>query len=261
VRSPAVTAALALLLLAAPARAQLERDRRDTLRVCADPNALPYSDAAGRGFENRLAAMLAADLRVPLETVWYPATAGFVRNTLAARKCDLVLGTASGEAIMLNTNPYYRSAYALVARAGSGLDLAALAAGKLRHRRVGVVERTPGAAIATALGIDDIATFELLTQPDGAPPAQRAVEAVRDGALDAALLWGPVAGYFAKDAAPALTVALLPDGTAGQRTEFSIAMGLRPGEPEWKAWLNTWIAANRDRIATLLVGFAIETIE
>lgn len=248
-------------LAAAPAGAQLERVSRGVLRVCADPNALPFSRADGTGFENRIAAMIAADLRVPLETVWYPATVGFVRNTLSARTCDLVLGTASGGTAMLNTNPYYRSAYALVARADSGLDIAALQAGRLRHRRVGVVERTPGAAIATALGIEDVATYDLLTQPDGLPPAQLAVQAVRDGVLDAAFIWGPVAGYFARGSDPLLSVLALPDGTAGQRTEFNIAMGLRAGEPEWKAWLNAWIAANHERIRATLSEFAIETIE
>ena len=100
----------------------VELPKRDALRVCADPNLLPFSNDKLEGFENKIAAMIGEELGVPVVYTWWPQTIGFVRNTLRARKCDIVMGAASGEGLMQNTNPYYRSVYSLVYRESAGLQ-------------------------------------------------------------------------------------------------------------------------------------------
>src|ERR1700754_884202 len=116
-RRAAIAAALAVYLPgAALAQAAVEANDRSVLRVCADPGGLPFSDDKGEGFENRIAALLADKLGVPLQYTWYPNSVGFLRNTLHAHRCDLVAGIVSGADLVLSTNPYYRSSYVIVTR-------------------------------------------------------------------------------------------------------------------------------------------------
>ena len=114
------------------------------LRVCADPANLPFSNEQGEGFENKIAEIVAAELKIPLEYTWFPQATGFIRQTLFAKRCDVVIGYAQGDDLVLNTNPYYRSTYALVYRAGAGLDgVDSLADPRLSDKRIGVIAGTP----------------------------------------------------------------------------------------------------------------------
>ncbi len=250
---------LGLLVLAgagSPAAA-LDIGGRDAVRVCADPNLLPFSNDRGEGFENRVAEMIGRDLNLPVVYTWWPQTIGFVRNTLRARQCDLMMGTAAGEELVQNTNPYYRSIYALVYRSSANLSVRHLNDPALRGLRVGVIAGTPGASRANRNGITNIEPYQLETDTRVDNPARRAIEDVASGRTDAAIVWGPIAGYFAARQSVPLTVVPLVDEGNGARLDFAITMGVRAEEPEWKHWLNDFIARHKDEINAVLADYHV----
>ena len=230
--------------------------KRDALRVCADPNLLPFSNDKLEGYENKIAAMIGEELGVPVVYTWWPQTIGFVRNTLAARKCDIVMGAASGEGLMQNTNPYYRSVYSLVYRESAATKAKAMNDPSLRDLRFGVVTRTPGATLANMNHITNVEPYELDIDTRQDNPARRAIEDVASGKTDATVIWGPIAGYFASLQPTKLTVVPLVDEHA-TRLDFSITMGIRGDEPEWKHWLNDFIARRQGDINAVLAQYHV----
>ncbi|HYC03864.1 MAG TPA: quinoprotein dehydrogenase-associated putative ABC transporter substrate-binding protein [Azospirillaceae bacterium] len=260
IRLAPILAGLAAAGLSCAASA-VEGTSRGTLRVCADPNALPYSNEKQEGFENRLAAMIAADLGIPVAYTWWPQSMGFVRATLGARKCDIVMGTASGEQLMQNTNPYYRSTYALVHRAEGALKPTSLADPGLQGARIGVVAQTPAVDLLLRHGLTNIEPYQLIIDTRTNQPARVAVEDVASGKTDAAVIWGPLAGYWAGRQPTKLTVVPLVGTGPESRLAFNISMGIRPDEPEWKRWLNGWIKTNQPRIDALLAEYGIPVLD
>ena len=128
---------------------------------------MPFSNDKGEGFENKIAEIVAAELKIPVEYTWFPQATGFIRQTLFAKRCDVVMGYAQGDELVLNTNHYYRSTYALVYRAGTGLDgVDSLADPRLKDKRIGVVAGTPPGSIMARLGL--IAARQALSA-DGRP--------------------------------------------------------------------------------------------
>ncbi|NNG05903.1 MAG: quinoprotein dehydrogenase-associated putative ABC transporter substrate-binding protein [Inquilinus sp.] len=238
-----------------------EVSTRTELRVCADPNLPPYSTEALDGFENRLAEMIADELGIPVVYTWWPQTIGFVRNTLAARRCDLVMGTASGEELMQNTNAYYRSTYAMVYRADQDVQPETLADPYWLGKRIGVVAQTPPANLLSFYGLSNIEPYQLNIDTRADQPARRAVEDVASGATDMALIWGPIAGYFAKrQDVPLVVVPLLSDpGPA--RLQYRITMGIRGDEPDWRHWLNGFIRDHQDEINRLLASYEVPLLD
>jgi len=234
----------------------VEMPKPDALRVCADPNLLPFSNDKLEGFENRIAAMIGEELGVPVVYTWWPQTIGFVRNTLRARKCDLVMGAASGDGLMQNTNPYYRSVYSLIYRESANLQVKGISDPALRDLRFGVVAKTPGATLATMNHIVNLEPYELDVDTRQDNPARRAVEDVASGKTDATVIWGPIAGYFASLQPTRLTVLPLVD-EHGTRLDFSITMGIRGDEPEWKHWLNDFIARRQGDIDAILAQYHV----
>ncbi|WP_247881201.1 quinoprotein dehydrogenase-associated putative ABC transporter substrate-binding protein [Skermanella sp. TT6] len=247
---------VAAALLAAGTASAVELPKRDALRVCADPNLLPFSNDKLEGFENKIAAMIGEELGVPVVYTWWPQTIGFVRNTLRARKCDIVMGAASGEGLMQNTNPYYRSVYSLVYRESTGSKITAMNDPALRDMRMGVVAQTPGATLATMNRINNLEPYQLDVDTRVDNPARRAVEDVSSGKIDATVLWGPIAGYFAAQQPTKLTVVPLV-GDQGTRVEFPITMGIRVEEPEWKHWLNDFIQRRQSDIDAVLAQYNV----
>jgi len=233
-----------------------EPPKLDALRVCADPNLLPFSNDKLEGFENKIAAMIGEELGVPVVYTWWPQTIGFVRNTLRARKCDIVMGAASGEGLMQNTNPYYRSVYSLVYRESGGTQAKAMNDPSLRNLRFGVVTKTPGATLANMNHITNVEPYELDIDTRQDNPARRAIEDVASGKTDATVIWGPIAGYFASLQPTKLTVVPLVDEHA-TRLDFSITMGIRGDEQEWKHWLNDFIARRQGDIDAILVQYHV----
>ena len=143
-RNRAGTAALLAALLSPTAWGQTaELIDRTELRICADPSDLPLSNKAGEGFENKIAELIGQDLNLPVTYVWFPQVVGFVRNTLRARQCDLVMGTVSGDGIMDNTNAYYHSGYMIVSRIEDGIAATGLGDPALADKKIGLVAATP----------------------------------------------------------------------------------------------------------------------
>lgn len=254
--------ALAALLWPGGAGAQtIERESRDQLRVCADAGLLPYSNRAGEGFENGLAERLADDLGVPLAYTWWPQTMGFVRNTLRARTCDVIMGINEGNELVLNTNPYYRSVYTLVYRRALGLDIERVANPVVRNLRIGVVETTPAVSLLQAYGHQNYQSYQLTTDTRAHQPARQAVADAAAGIVDAAIVWGPIAGYFAARQDVEMTVVPLVDEPAPVQLDFYITMGVRHGELEWKHRLNDFIRDNRDDIRRLLLDYGVPLLD
>lgn len=232
---------------------------RSALRVCADPANMPFSNDRGQGFENKIADLLASKLAVAVVYTWFPQAIGFVRNTLGARKCDLVIGFPQGDELVQNTNAYYRSAYALVTRADSPLaGVETLGDPRLKGKSIGVIARTPPATSMAANGLLGTAkSFQLVVDRRYSSPAEEIVAAVAGGELDAGVLWGPVGGYYARLAKVPMSVVPLVKENNGPRMAFRITMGIRPGEPEWKHQLNELIAVNQDEINAILLDFGV----
>lgn len=255
-------AALLCAAIAWPAAAQApEVTARDELRVCADPSLPPFSTEALDGFENKLAQMIGDELGIPVVYTWWPQTIGFVRNTLAARRCDIVMGTASGEEMMQNTNAYYRSVYAMVYRANGDIQATTLADPVLRGRRVGVVAQTPPANLLAYYGLSNIQPYQLNIDTRADQPARRAIEDVASGATEFTVIWGPIAAYYASLQDTPLTVVPLVNEPGPARLEFRITMGIRSDEPDWRHWLNGFIRDKQDDINQLLAEYRVPLVD
>lgn len=243
------------LLLAAAAQAQ-------PLRVCADPDNLPFSHEDGSGFENRIARLLAEDFGVALEYTWLPDRRGFVRKTLGNGLCDLVVGVPASFERTLNTRPYYRSSYVLVEGAELGPPPADFADPRLRQWRIGVLlpgddqaATPPGHALARAGAVENVVGYPLAGEQ---PAAARIVQALARGELDAAFLWGPQAGYYAQRSPRPLRLQAMaaPPGLA-QPFSFAIAMGVRRGDRALRDRLDDFIVRRQPDLDRILAEYGV----
>jgi quinoprotein dehydrogenase-associated probable ABC transporter substrate-binding protein len=233
------------------------------LRVCADPNNLPFSNEKGEGFENKIMELMAAKLDKKLAYVWYPQATGFVRNTLGSRRCDVIPGFPQGDELAQVTNPYYRTAYALVIKPGTGLDdLDSLGDPRLREKRIGIVAGTPPATYLAVNGLMQKAKpYPLVVDTRVDSVAQAMMRDLASGEIDVGVLWGPMAGYYAKQANPPLHVALLLKDAGGPQLAFRIAMGVRPADQNWKRQLTKLIADNQLDINRVLLAFGVPLLD
>jgi mxaJ protein len=237
----------------------------DVLRVCADPSNMPFSDESGQGFEDKLAQMVAEGTgRKSVSYTWFPTIMGFVRNTLGANRCDIIMGYAQGDELVQNTNAYYRSAYVLVYRKGSELSgVETLADAKLAGKRIGVVEGTPPTAnMAAAKLMGKAKVYPLMVDTRALPSmAEVAMGDLQAGTIDAAVLWGPMAGYYATRAESEMVVVPLIHEKGGQRMIYRITMGVRPSDQSWKRVLNGFIRDNQPRIDKLLLEYNVPLLD
>jgi quinoprotein dehydrogenase-associated probable ABC transporter substrate-binding protein len=256
------------LLLANPAAAQapglgasVELVDPKVFRVCADPHNLPLSDEKGEGFENKLAELFASKLNEPTNYTYFPQVIGFIRNTLNALRCDVVMGTAVGDTSVQTTNPYYHTTYALLFKPNSGLDgIDALADTRLKDKHIGIVAGTPPANILTRDGLMALAKPYPLTVDTRETSSPRAMaDDIASGTIDAGVLWGPMAGYYAKQTTPHLIV--VPLLKEGERMDFRIAMGVRRTDQDWKRKLNQLIAENQPEIDKLLTEYGVPLLD
>lgn len=237
----------------------------DILRVCADPSNMPFSDQSGEGFEDKLARIVAEGTgRKSVAYTWFPSINGFVRNTLGANRCDIIMGYAQGDELVQNTNAYYRSSYVLVYRKGgdlSGVDT--LADPKLKDKRIGVVEGTPPTAnMAKAKLMGRAKVYPLMVDTRAMPSmAELAMRDMQSGAIDAAVLWGPMAGYYAARSDVEMTLVPLIHEKGGQRMIYRITMGVRPSDQSWKRTLNTFIKENQPKIDRLLLDYGVPLLD
>lgn len=260
-----LAAAFAGLALArGPAMGQIsDLVDRSRLRVCADPANIPFSSDKGEGFENKIAELLAKELGVPLTYTWFPQATGFVRKTLGEGACDLVIGAAQGEELMQNTNHYYRSSYVLVTKPDSPLAKArGLDDPLLQDKAIGVIAGTPPATIMAMNGLMAKARpYALMVDRRFEAPAEKMIADILSGDVAAGVLWGPMGGYYARKATPALTVIPLVHETKGPRMAFRITMGMRRNEPEWKHKINELIARKQHEINAILLGFGVPLLD
>ena len=219
------------------------------LRVCADPRDLPFSNQSGEGFENKLAEFLAQKLGKTLSYEFYPGATGFVRNTLNAHKCDVIMGMPQGDDIVQGTNPYYRTTYALVSKPGSGLEsVDSLESPLLQGKRIGIVAGTPPATNLAVNGLlGNIKSYPLVVDTRFDAPTSAMIDDLDADRIDIAILWGPIAGYLAKHAKTPMKVMPLVKETSGSHLIYRIGMGVRHSDQEWKRLLNKLIAENQDR--------------
>lgn len=235
---------------------------RAQLRVCADPANLPFSSTEGTGFENRIADLLGELLERPVRYTWFPQVNGSVRQTLTAGRCDLLMGAAQGDELVLNTNHYYTSTHVMVVRADSDLaDVDHLADPRLRGRRLGVVAGSPVTTHAARLGMMPLAKpYNLMTDRRVENPGQDMLDDLQAGVTDFALMWGPLAGPMAR-AMPGLKVIPLIREEGTPRLFFRITMGVRAGEDEWKRQLNGLIRRNQARIDAILIEAGVPLVD
>lgn len=236
----------------------------EVLRVCADPNNMPFSNEAGQGLENKLAELLAAKLgRKGVTYTFFPQVTGFVRNTLGANRCDVIMGYPQGDELVQNTNPYYRTSYALVFKPGNGLDgVEALDDPRLKGKRIGVIAGTPPATNLAMNGhMAKARPYHLMVDTRFDHPTEDMIKDLQSGAIDAGVLWGPMAGYHAKQSDPPLTVVPLVKEKGGSRMAYRITMGVRPSDQEWKRTLNQAIRENQADINKLLLEYGVPLLD
>ena len=235
---------------------------RKVLRVCSDPANMPFSNNKGEGFENKIADIIADELKLKTEYRFLPQSMGFVRQTLALKRCDLIIGTVQGEELVLNTNHYYRSTYALVFKPGAGMDgVETLTDPKMKGKRVGIQIGAPSGDLVARAGLmANARPFRFFVDRRYESPAEEMFEAIRKGEIDAAVLWGPMAGYYATRGGDKLTVVpLLKDKNA--RTEFRITMGVRQSDVAWKRQLNQVISKRQPDIDKVLLEYGVPLID
>jgi quinoprotein dehydrogenase-associated probable ABC transporter substrate-binding protein len=267
-RPASVLSAIALLFVSGAGALAAEGQRvdlvnRQTLRVCSDPANLPFSNDKGEGFENKIAALVADELRIPIEYTWFPQATGFIRQTLFAKRCDLVIGYAQGDELVLNTNAYYRSTYVLLHRKGASLDgIERLADPRLKDLRIGIVAGTPPGTVMLRLGLMNRAKpYPLMVDRRYDSPAERMVADIRSGEIDAGVLWGPIGGYFATRGGEPLAVVPLLEETAGPRMTYRITLGVRNQEDDWKHQLNEVIAKRQPEIDAVLLAYGVPLLD
>lgn len=237
---------------------------RNVLRVCSTPENLPYANEKGEGFENKIADVVADELKVPVEYTWFPQGTGFIRKTLAAKVCDLVIGTAQQDEFTLNTNHYYRTTYALVFKPGAGFDdIKSLMDPKLKGKKIGIQAGAPPGDQLAKAGLMGIAKpYRLMVDTRYDNPMQEMVNDIRSGEIDAGVLWGPYAGYYASRGGEKLTVVPLLQHVPGtSKLEYRITMGVRMGETTWKHKINDIIAKRQGDIDAILLEYGVPIID
>lgn len=259
---------LGALAAAGPAAATDQPNAKE-FRVCADPNNLPFSNDREAGFENKLAVLFARELGQTVSYTWWAQRRGFIRNTLKAEKCDVVMGVPVGYGLVETTEPYYRSSYVFISRSDRHLDIAALDDPRLKPLRIGVeligdngVNTPPAHAFAAQGLVDNVVGYTVYgdyRQPD---PPSRIVAAVARGDIDIAAVWGPLAGYFGKRSPIELSVVPVTDTARFSPLlfEFDIALGVRKGDEQRRAALDRIISQRHSEIAEILSDYGIPVL-
>lgn len=254
---------IGLCIAGLPAAAQTsDLVSQSSLRVCADPANAPLSDRAGTGFENRLAEFVGEKLEMPVQYEWFPMATGFVRNTLRANKCDLIIGYAQGHELVLNTNHYFTSAYTLVTRSdGLIADVDTLSDPKLQGLTLGIVAGSPPATHLARNGlIAQSRAYNLMVDRRHESPIPDMLDDLDAGNIDGALIWGPIAGPLVQSDYPGLQVVPLLKETLPPRMFFRITMGVRQGEKVWQRKLNSMIRRNKQEINLILTQAGVPLI-
>lgn len=234
------------------------------LRVCSDPNDLPFSNQTEQGFENRIADVLAKELGKKLAFAWQPQVFGFLRLTLYNYQCDVVMGIAQGNNEVENSSAYYRSVYALVYRPHTGFDdIQSLRDSRLKGKRIGVIAGTPPASILAEDDLlDHVHAYQLSVNLRFFSPARDMTDDLKNDKIDIGILWGPIAGYFASHSDGKIAIApLLHESDQAPPMMFSIVMGVRHGDDAWRRQLNAAIGKQRQAIEQILQSYGVPLLD
>jgi mxaJ protein len=236
-------------------------DGAKQLRVCGDPNNLPFSSETLQGIENKIAAVIAKDLGMTVAYTWWPHQRGLVKRVLNTSRCDVMLGIPKGYDPVLWTKPYYRTGYVIAYRKDRGIVLRSLDDPQLKRLKIGVQVNTPPHDALGQLGIaDNVVGYQLMFDSNfhAEDYPGKLVEDLIAGKVDVALVWGPIAGYFAKKRGAPIEIVLLEDRPdSGNRFAFDISMGVRKKDKELKAKLEDALARKHDEIIHILESFGV----
>jgi quinoprotein dehydrogenase-associated probable ABC transporter substrate-binding protein len=248
-----------LLIAGGPAAVQpADVVDRNELKVCADPNNLPFSDEKKQGFENKIAELIGTELGLKVDYAWFPQVVGFVRNTLRAHLCDLVMGTVAGDEVMQTTNPYYFTTYVMFYRSDKGVDYEGPQDPRLAGLRLGVVAGTPpGDLLVRHELMSHAKPYALSVDTRAESPTHQMVQDVVDGTIDVGFLWGPIAAYYRKRDNLPLTLVPLRDEPGAARMEYHIAMWVRGNETEWRRRINAAILKRQPEITAILRDYGV----
>jgi quinoprotein dehydrogenase-associated probable ABC transporter substrate-binding protein len=235
--------------------------------VCADPLHPPFSSKAKDGFENKIAALFAKELKQELEYYWFPQRIGFIRNTLKSQmgdteqyKCDVVMGLPVGFDFAKTTKPYYHSTYALVIAKGRGWDdikkssqLKDLPLQREESLKIAMFDRGPGTTWLQKNGLlDQGIPYQTMTGDDKNNVAMKISTDLKSGKIDMAIIWGPMAGYIVSQGAKNSYTTIPMQSSPGMKFDYSIAMGIRYGDNQRKEQLETLIDKNFDKIQAII---------
>ncbi|HET9742626.1 MAG TPA: substrate-binding domain-containing protein [Terriglobales bacterium] len=264
-----VKCALACSLLLAFFAAATAFAAPNQLRVCADPNDLPFSNSHQQGFENKLADMVASDLGMTVSYEWFPQLNGFFRKTLKAGLCDVVMSVPSSFDEALPTRPYYRSTYVFVSRRDRHLDLHSFDDPALRALRIGVQvvggeegSLPPTQALSHRGLMRNVSAFNIVGNLSMSNPPAELIDAVASGDVDVAVVWGPLAGYFARQSSVPLDVVPVCASTrdAGIPFEFAISMGVRRNDTAMQQKLNDFLERRQKDVRGLLESYGVPLV-
>ena len=249
--------------------------KRTALRVCQDPNNLPFSNAEGAGIENRIAEVFGRALGLPVTYYSFPQRLAFIRNTLRFKlpgqdyPCDIVMAVPLGYDQVSVTKPYYRSTYAMVFAEGKGLDgvksvdeFLALGATRLRALRIGVYDRSPASEwLKQHQLVESGVPYPMMNADPQQYPGEIIERDLAAGKIDVAIVWGPIAGYFAQRVkSPKLRV-LPMKSEPGVQFDYQMAMGVRYGEREWKQQIESLIESKQGEIQAILKDFGVPVVD
>jgi len=250
------------------------QDARTVFRPCIDPSNLPFANDKGEGFENRIAELFAGKLGLPVQSYSFPQRMGFIRNTLRYKlpgqdfRCDIVMSVPADYDQAWSTRPYYRSTYVLVYPKGKGLDqvrtgsdLFALPSELRDKLTIGIYDKSPASVWLTKHGMEAQAKpYQMLSPDPDQYPGSIIDKDLAQGKIDAAIVWGPIAGYYAKRATN-VPLAVIPlKSEPGVKFDYEIAMGVRYGEREWKATVEKLIAENQATITAILREYGVPLV-
>jgi mxaJ protein len=235
------------------------------LRVCADPNNMPFSNDRREGFENKIAALVAGALHRPLAYFWLPQRRGFIRNSLNAGRCDVVMGVPAQYGLLQPTRPYYRSSYVFVSRRDRKLRIESFDAVPLKTLKIGIqvsgddYNNPPAAQALAARGIvENVRGFTIYGDYSRSDPQRAIVDAVADGRVDVSIVWGPIAGYYGEREPAALDITpIAVDRDGPLQFAFDISMGVRRDDVELRKALDAIVATDGQDIRRILRVYGV----
>jgi quinoprotein dehydrogenase-associated probable ABC transporter substrate-binding protein len=250
------------------------QDTRTAFRPCIDPSNLPFANDKGEGFENRIASLFAGKLSLPVQSYSFPQRMNFIRNTLRYKlpgedfRCDIMMSVPAGYDQAWATTPYYRSTYALVYPKGKGLDqvkagtdLFALPSDLRSKLTIGIHDRSPASVWLVKHGLEAQAKpYQMMSPDPDRYPGELIEKDLAQGKIDAAIVWGPIAGYYAKRVRNIELVVIPLKSEPGVKFDYEIAMGVRYGEREWKETVEKLIAENKTTITAILREYSVPLI-